>query len=162
MSGKDGSRQKIKSFIKEIGGTMSFTDEEFIRIKRFVKRRGRDTVHVAVRSIDTALPCSPRSCSPEISSDVCVSLEKDEEGRMNPEPDQLEPPSTGTGFETPGKQCHPNWETGQTTADGLPAGVGSNFGGNTLSLTEITAPPAASNTVFLQASRKPKANKESK
>ena len=30
LSGKDGSRQKVKSFINELGrGTVSFTDEEF-------------------------------------------------------------------------------------------------------------------------------------
>ena len=92
LSGKDGSSQRAKSFIKKIGqGTMSFTDEEFARIKRFVERRGRDSAHVTVAaSIDTALPCSPRSRRSKISSDVCVSLEKDEEGRMDPEPDQLE------------------------------------------------------------------------
>ena len=39
MSSKDGSSQRAKSFIKEIEqGTMSFTDEEFARIKRFVER----------------------------------------------------------------------------------------------------------------------------
>ena len=130
MSGKDGSRQKVESFIKEIGqGTMSCTDEEFTRIKEFVESRGRDPAHVTVASIDTALPCSPRSRSPKISCDISVSLEKDEESRMDPEPDQLESPTPGTGFETPGQQCPPNVETGRTTADGcLPAGVGSNFG----------------------------------
>ena len=84
--------------------------------------------------------------------------------------DQLESPSAGTGFETPGQQCLPNWETGRTTAAGcLPVGVGSNFGGNTFFLaevavgtradSEITTPSTASNTVFLQTSRKPKAKK---
>ena len=48
---------------------------------------------------------------------------------MDPERDELEPSSAGTGFETPGQQCHPIWETGRTTADGfLTAGVGSNLG----------------------------------
>ena len=42
LSGKDGSRQKVKRFINELGqGTVSFTDKEFARIKRFVEKRGR-------------------------------------------------------------------------------------------------------------------------
>ena len=164
LSGNDGSSQRAKSFIKEIEqGTVSFTDEEFARIKRFVERRGRDAAHVTVASIDTALPRSPRSRSSEISSDLCVSLERDKEGRMDPERDQLQSPSVCRGFETAGQQCHPNWETGRTTTAGcLPAGVGSNLGGNTLSLAEITTPRAASNTIFLQANRKPKTNEENK
>ena len=55
---------------------MSFTDEEFARIKRFVERRGRDATQVTVASIDTALPCSPRSRSPETSLDTRVYMEK--------------------------------------------------------------------------------------
>ena len=95
---------------------------------------------------------------------------------MDPERHQLESSSTGTVFETPGQQCLPNWETGRTTSAGyLPVSVGSNFGGNTFPLaefavgrradSEITTPPTASTTVFLQVSRKPKdkkiANEES-
>ena len=102
LSGKDGSSQRAKSFIKEIEqDTMSFTDKEFARIKRFVERRGRDAAHVTVESINTALPCSPRSRSSEISSNVRVSLEKNEEGRMDPERDQLEPPSASTALKYP-------------------------------------------------------------
>ena len=56
--------------------------------------------------------------TPEPSPDVCVSLESNE-GKVDPERDELESPSAGTGFETPGQQCHPIWETGQTTADGF-------------------------------------------
>ena len=42
LSGKDGSRQKVKSFINELGqGTVRFTDKEFARIKRFVEKQGR-------------------------------------------------------------------------------------------------------------------------
>ena len=80
---------------------------------------------------------------------------------MDTEPDQLESPSAGTGFETPGQQCPPNGETRRTTTDGcLPARVGLDFGGNTLFLVEITTPPATSNTIFRQAIRKPKSNEE--
>ena len=88
MSVKDESSQRPKSFINEIRqGTASFTDEEFAKLKRFMERRGRDSAHVTVASIDTALPCSPRSRSSEISFDVCVCVEKTNEGRMDPERD---------------------------------------------------------------------------
>ena len=136
MSGKDGSRQK--SFIHEIGqGTVSFTDQEFTMLKRFVERRGRDAAHVTIAPVNTAQYCSPRSPSPETQFDARVYLEENEEGKMDPERDQLESPSASTSFETSGQQCHPNWETRRTTAAGcLPAGVGSNMGRNTFSPTE--------------------------
>ena len=39
MSGKNRSKQKVKSFINELDrGTVSFTDEEFARLKRIVER----------------------------------------------------------------------------------------------------------------------------
>ena len=167
LSGKDGSRQKVKSFINEVGqGAVSFTDEEFARLKRFVERRGRHAAYVTVAPIDTALPCSPLSRSSEISFVVCVCMERNDERRMDPEPDQIESSSADTDFETPGQQCLPKWETGRTTADGcLLVAVGSNFGGNTFPLDEIavgrrddskiTTPPTASTPVFPQESRKP-------
>ena len=137
-SGRDGSRQKVGRFINEIGqGTVSFTDKQFAMRKRFVERRGRDAAHVTVAPVDTAQYCSPRSPSPEISFGACACTEKNEEGRIDPEPDQLESPSVGTGFETPGQQYHPNWELGRTTAAGcLTAGVGSKLGGDTSSPRE--------------------------
>ena len=112
--------------------------------------------------VDTAQPCSHRSRSSEVSFDVRVCMERNDEGTMNPERDQLEPPSARTGFETLEQQCLPNWETGRTTAaDYLPVGVGSKFEGNPFSVvkaavgmradSEITTPSTASNTVFLQA-----------
>ena len=168
MSGKERSRQRLKSFMNEIvQGTVSFTDEECAILKRIVERRGRDAARVTVESIDTALPCSPRSRNSEISFDGRVFMEKYEEGRMNPERDQVESPSAGTGFETPGQQCLPNWETGRTTDDGyLLVGVGLNLGGNTFPPTErvartrtssvTTTPVASSKTASLQTRRKPK------
>ena len=147
----------------------------------------RDAAHVTVAPIDTAHPYSHRSRSSEILFDVRVCMERNDEGKMDPErgqleqssaeTDQLEPSSAGTGFETPGRQCLPNWETGQTTAAGcLSMGMGSNFGGNTFPLaeiavatradSEITPPSTASNTVLLQTSCKHKdkktASKENK
>ena len=138
--------------------------------RMIVERRDRDTAHVTVTPIDTAQRCSHRSRCSEVSFDVRICMERNDEGRMDSERGQLEPPSAGTGFETPGQQCLPNWETGRTTAAGcLPVGVGSNFGGNTFSLaettvgtradSEITTPSAASNTIFLQTSCKPKDKK---
>ena len=55
---------------------MNFTDKKFARIKRFVEKQGRDAAYLTVASIDTALPCSPRSRSYDMSFDVCASLEK--------------------------------------------------------------------------------------
>ena len=101
MTEEDGFSQRAKSFIREIGqGTVSFTDEELASIKRFVKRRGRDAAHVTVAPVDTAQYCSPRSPSPETSFGARVCTEKNEKGRTDPERDQLESPSAGTGFET--------------------------------------------------------------
>ena len=98
-------------------------------LKRFVERRGRDAAHVTVAPVDTVQHCSPRSPSPETSFNVCACMKRNEEGRMDPEPDQLESPSTGTGFETPEQQCPPNEGAGRTTADGcLLFVVSSNLG----------------------------------
>ena len=150
-----------KIFLYELDrGTANFTDVEFAMLKRIVERRGRDAAHVTVAPIDTAQYCSTRSRSPGISFDRHAYMEKTDKGRMDPERDQLESPSAGTDFETPGQQYHPNTETGRTTAVGcLPVGVSSNFGENTFPLAEITTPSTASTTVFLQASRKPKDKK---
>ena len=85
---------------------------------------------------------------------------------MDPERGQLESPSAGTYFETPGQQCLPNWEMRQATVDDcLLVGVTSNLGGNTYSLTglvigtrtdsQTSTPSALPKTVFQQMSRKP-------
>ena len=107
-------------------------------LKRILEKRGRDAIHLTVAPVDTAQTCSPRSRSPETSFDARVYMEKNDERRMDPARDQLESPSTGMGYETPGQQCHLNWETGRSTAAGcLPVGMGSNSGVNTFSLAEI-------------------------
>ena len=91
---------------------------------------------MTVTPVDTVQYCSPSPRTPEPSPDVCVNLENYEE-RMDLALGELESPSAGTGFETPGQQRHPIWETGRTTADGfLTAGVGSNQGRNISSPTE--------------------------
>ena len=93
-------------------------------------------------------------------------MEGNNESRTDPERGQLGSPSAGTGFETPGQQCLPNWEMGRTTVNGcLLVGVSLNLGGNTFPLTEpvigtrtdsqTSTPSASSKTVFLQMSRIP-------
>ena len=143
------------------------SDEEFAMLKRLVEKRDRDAADATVAPVDTAQYRRPHSLTPEIPSDVCVSLEeKAEEGRMNPEPMELEPPSAGTDLETPRPQCPPNggtWETGRTIADRyLLVGMDSNQGGDTSPPTErvgaragtATTPTISSNTIFRKASRK--------
>ena len=104
MSGKERSSQRVMSFINELDqGAASLTDGEFAMLKRMImERRGRDAAHVTVAPIDTAQPCSHRSSSSEVLFGVCVCIERNDESRMDPEQDQLESPSAGTGFETPG------------------------------------------------------------
>ena len=126
--------QKTLEFVHELKGKLP--DEELAAIKRYVKRRSREAAQVTVTPVDTVQFCSPRPQTPGPSSDICVSL-KSNEDKVDPERDGLESPSAGTGFETPGQQCHPIWETGRTTADGvLTTGVGSNQGGDISSPTE--------------------------
>ena len=159
MSGKERSSQSVMSFINELDqGTASLTGEEFAMLKRMiVERRGRNAARVA--PIDTARPCSPQSRSSEISFDFRVCMEGNDEGRMYPEPgelkqssdgtDQFESPSTGTGFESPGQQCLPNWGIGRTTAEGcLLAGVLSNLRGDIF-------PSKSSSPVCLKTRRQP-------
>ena len=105
----DGFSQRAKSFIKKIGqgtvnstdaigqSTVNLTDAEFAMLKRLVEKRDRDAAHATVASVDTAQYRSPRSLTPEIPLDVCVHMEKKEAGMMDPEKDQLESPSAGTG-----------------------------------------------------------------
>ena len=116
------------------------TDEEFAILKRLVEKRDCEAAQVTVTPVSTAQLCIPRSLNPEISSDVYVGIEKKDEGWMNPELTELEPPSAGTGIETPGQQCPPNegiWETGRTIADGyLLVDMGSNQGGDISSPTK--------------------------
>ena len=122
--------QKIMEFVGGLQGKLS--DEELAVIKLYVEKRSREAVQVTVTPVDTVQCCSPRPLNPEIPSDVYVRMEEKDEGWMNPEQDELEPPSAGTGLDTPGQQYHPIWETGRTTADGfLTAGVGSNLGKHT-------------------------------
>ena len=114
-------RQKVRNLTSAIEqGKVS--DDEFAMLKRLVEKRDRDVAYATVSPVDTAQYRSPRPLTLEIPPDVCISLEeKGEEGRMNPEPTELESSSAGTGLETPRQQCPPNgetWKTGRTIADG--------------------------------------------
>ena len=167
MSDKARPWQKAKELLDGLEGDLP--DEELAAIKRYVERRSREAAQVTVTPVSTVQHCISRSLTPEIPLDVCVSLEeKDDEGRMNPEPMELESPSAGAGLETFGQECPPNgetWETGRTIADDyLLVGMGSNQGGDISSPTERvgtragTATTAAnsSNTIFRKESRKPR------
>ena len=172
MAEGDRFSPRAESFIKKIGqGTVNstdaigqnlanMTDEEFVLLKRLVEKRDREAEQVTVTPISTAQHCIPRSLNPEIPSDMYVNMEEKDEGRMNPELTEFEPPSAGTGIETPGQQCTPNegaWETGRTIADGyLLVDMGSNQGEDISSPEErvgtragTAATPANSNTIFL-------------
>ena len=114
MTEGDRFSPRAKSFIKEIEqGTVNSTDavgqstvnktnEEFTILKRLVQRRDREAAQVTVTPASTAQHCIPRPLNPEISSDVYVSMEEKDEGRMNPELTELESSSAGTGLGTPG------------------------------------------------------------
>ena len=130
--------QKTIDFVDGLKGKLP--DEEFAVIKRYVEKRSREAAQtqVTVTPVDTVQhsPCSP---DPDPSPDVCVHLEN-AEGKMGPELEDLEPPSAGTGLNTPGQQCTPNegiWQQGRTIANGvLTAGVDSSQGGRILSPPE--------------------------
>ena len=115
------------------------SDEEFVLLKRLEEKRGRMAAQVTVTPVSTVQYCIPRLLDPEMSPDVCVSLES-HKSKIDPELTELKPPSAGTGLETPGQQCPPNegiWEKGRTIAEGyLLVGMGSNKGGDISSPTE--------------------------
>ena len=119
---------------------------------------------MTVTSADPVQYCSPRPLNPEIPSDVHVKMEEKDKSKMDPELKKLEPPSAGTGLETPGQQCLPNegtWEKGRTIADGyLPVGIGLNQGGDISSPTtervDTRAVRTTANITFLQQGHKPK------
>ena len=151
MSGRARPWQKTKTFLDGLEGDLP--DEELATIKRYVERQSREAAQVTATPVSTVQHCIPRSPPSEIPSDACLCVDmedKDEEGRVNPEPTELELRSAGTGLETPGQQYLPNGETERTTADGcLVVGVGTRPD------SKITTAPTATNTTLLQARRKP-------
>ena len=75
---------------------------------------------MTVTPVDTVQYCSPSPQTPKPSPDVCVNLGNNA-GRMGPERGELEPPSGGTGLETPGQQCPPNEGRGRKDEPSLTA-----------------------------------------
>ena len=76
-------------------------DEKRAVIKRCVEKRSLEAAQMTVTPVDTVQYCSPSPQAPEQSPDLCVNLETND-GRMDPERGELEPPSAGTGLEAPG------------------------------------------------------------
>ena len=154
MSGRTRPWQKTRKFLDGLKGNLP--DEELAAIKRYVERRSREASQVTVTPVSTAQHCILRSLNLEIPSDVYVSMEEKDEGRMNPGPTELESPPAGTGLETPGQHCPPNegtWETGRTIADGyLLVGVGSNQVEDISSSTEHVGTRAGTSTTSANSS----------
>ena len=163
MPAKTRPWQKTMDFVDGLKGKLP--DEELAVIKRFVEKRSREAaqVQVTVTPVDTVQYCSPSPQTPEPSPDVHVNLENNE-GRMDPERGELEPPSAGTGLETTGQQCPPNegtWEKKRAIADGYSlVGMGSNQGRDISSPTteyvDTRAVRTTANITFLQQGHKPK------
>ena len=158
-------RQKVSNLINAVEqGKVS--DEELAVLKRLVEKRGREATQVTITPVDTVQHCSPCPLNPETPPYVYMRLASNE-GGMDPERGELEPPSADRGLETPGQQCPPNegpWDTGRTTANGfLTAGVGPNQGGNISSPTERVDTRAGTKSTttsadinFLHQGHKPK------
>ena len=136
MSGRARPWQKAKKHIDRL--ERNLPDEELAAIKRYVERRNLEAAQVTVTPVSTVQHFTTRSLTLETSIGTRICMESNE-GKMDPEPTELEPSSAGAGIETPGEQCPPNegtWETGRTIADDyLLVGIGSNQGRD-------TSPPA--------------------
>ena len=93
MSEKERSKHRVESLLNELEQeTAILMDREFTRLERMIiERRGRTATHEVVAPIGTAQPSSPRSRFSEISFDVYVCMEGNNEGGMDPEPGELEP-----------------------------------------------------------------------
>ena len=75
-------RQKVRNLINAIEQD-KVNDEEFAMLKRLVEKRDRDAAYATFAPVDTAQYRSPRSLTPEMPPDMCVSLESNE-GKMDP------------------------------------------------------------------------------
>ena len=160
------SRQKASNLINGIEqGKVS--NKEFAILRRLVEKRDREEAQMTATPVDTVHHCSPCPLNPEMPPDICMGLESNE-GKMNPELKELEPPSAGAGPETPGQQCPPNegtWDQGRTIANGYSlVGMGSNQGGDISSPTTERVNTQAARTTeyikFLQQGHKPRDEKK--
>ena len=73
MSGRARSWQKARELLDRLEGDLP--DEELAAIKRYVERRSHEAAQMTVTPVSTVQHCIPRSLTPEILLDVCVSLE---------------------------------------------------------------------------------------
>ena len=107
MPAKTRPWQKTMDFVDGLKGKLP--DEELAVIKRYVEKRSHEAAQAQVTftPVDMVQHCSPCPLNPDIPPDVYMRLESNE-GKMDPELKELEPPSAGTGLETPGQQCPPN------------------------------------------------------
>ena len=87
---------KIKFTECDVSATIAESREACKRLRKLGTLRKTAAAHVVVTLIDTAQPCNPRLHSLEISFDVRAYMERNDEGKMDPERGQLEPPSAGT------------------------------------------------------------------
>ena len=112
--------QKTIDFVD--GLKRKLPDEELVVIKRYVEKRSHEAAQaqVTVTQVDTVQRCSPCPLDPEPSSSVYIKLENTE-GKMGPELEELESPSSGTGLETPGQQCPRTREYGRLDEPPPPA-----------------------------------------
>ena len=159
-------RQKVSKLINAIEqGKLS--DEEYATLKRLVEKRDREVAQMTITPVDTVQHCSPISQTPEPPSVVYFNLENN--GRMDPELEELKSSSAGMGLNTPGQQCPPNEgirENGRTTASGtLTAGASSSKKRNILSSTEratstVTVAGISSNAATPSKRRHKTFNKE--
>ena len=89
--------QKTMEFVDGLEGDLP--DEELAAIKRYVERRSREAAGGCPASQYSTSLYYPLAQSRDTVTCICQYGIK-EEGRMNPELTELEPPSTGTGLET--------------------------------------------------------------
>ena len=100
MSGRARPWQKANELLDRLEGDLP--DEKLSTIKRYVERQSREAAQVTVTPVSTVQHCITRSLTPGTPPDVRICMESNE-SKMDPEPTELELPSAGTGFETPGQ-----------------------------------------------------------
>ena len=77
-------RQKVSNLNNAIEQG-KVNDEEFAIPKRLVEKRGREAAQVTVTPVCTVQHCIPFSLNFEMPSDAHVNMEKNNEGKMDPE-----------------------------------------------------------------------------
>ena len=161
MPVRDGSRQREKSFIEGIEqGTVSFSDDKFAMIKRFVKRRGCDR-RLVQYSIVSPVCLVPNHRSMLVSiwrkrtrvgwTRSRINSNHHRPVRVLKYPDSSVPRTGKQDEPLPTVVCFLAWARtwGETLFPPLKSLSGTRVD------SESTTPPAAPNTIFLKVSRKP-------